>query len=102
LNEDTSSSRDFVYREVFQFLYDRGIAGATMTRGYAGFGSHHQLHTTGGGTVEGEHLPVRIEFLESSAVVDGLMAALCELVIDGLVEIQATTIVKAVSRAQPV
>ncbi|HWE49997.1 MAG TPA: DUF190 domain-containing protein [Bryobacteraceae bacterium] len=102
LNEDTSSPRDFLYTEIFRFLYDRNIAGATISREYAGFGSHHQVHTTGAGSVEGEHLPVRIEFLESPEVVDGIMAELCDLVSDGVLEVQATTIVKAVSRAQPV
>ncbi len=102
LNEDTSSPRDFLYSEIFQFLYDRNIAGATMTRQYAGFGSHHQVHTTGAGSVKGQHLPVRIEFLESPEIVDGIMAQLCGLVSDGVVEVQATTIMKAVSRTQPV
>ena len=102
LNEDTSSPRNFLYSEIFQFLYDQNIAGATLTREYAGFGSHHQVHTTGAGSVEGEHLPVRIEFLESCEVVDAIMPALCELVSDGVVEVHATTIVKAVSRTQPV
>jgi PII-like signaling protein len=102
LNEDTSSARDFLYNEIFTFLFDRGIAGASMIHPHAGFGSHHRVHTAGAGSVEGEHLPVRIEFLESSEVVDSLMAALCRLVSDGVVEVQATTIVKIASRAQPV
>jgi PII-like signaling protein len=102
LNEDTSSPRDFLYSEIFRFLYDRGISGATMTRPYSGFGFHHLIHTSGAGSVEGEHLPVRIEFLESADVVDSLLSSLCELVSDGVVEIQATTIVKAASKAQPV
>ena len=102
LNEDTSSPRDFLYSEIFRFLYDQGVSGATMIRPHAGFGSHHVVHTSGAGSVEGEHLPVRIEFLESAEVVDGIMAELCELVIDGVVEMHQTTVVKAVSRAQPV
>jgi len=102
LNEDTSSPRDFLFSEIFRFLYDQGISGATMIRPHAGFGSHHVVHTAGAGSVAGEHLPVRIEFLESSEVVDSIMAALCELVSDGVIEIQTTTIVKIASRAQPV
>jgi PII-like signaling protein len=101
LNEDTSSDRDFLYSEIFTFLFERGISGASMIRPYAGFGSHHRVHTAGAGSVEGEHLPVRIEFLESTEVVDSIMAALCDLVTDGVVEVQATTIVKAASRVQP-
>src|ERR1700683_2356653 len=102
LNDDTSSARDFLYNEILAFLYGHGVAGATVIRPHAGFGSHHRLHTTGAGSVEGEHLPVRIEFLESPEVVDAILPALCELVSDGLVETHATTIVKSAQRAQPV
>ncbi len=65
LNEDTSSAHDFLYTAILEFLYSRGVAGATMLRPAAGFGSHHRLHTVGAGSVDGEHLPIRIEFLES-------------------------------------
>jgi PII-like signaling protein len=50
--------------------------------------------------VEGEHLPIRIEFLESVDVVDAILPDLCELVTDGLVETHDTTIVKSAQRAQ--
>jgi hypothetical protein len=102
LNEDTSSGRDFLYKEILEFLYGRGIAGATLIRPEAGFGSHHRIHTVGAGSVEGEHLPIRIEFLESNEIVDGILPSLCELVTDGLVEAHATTIVKSAQQAQPV
>ena len=97
LNEDTSSARDFLYTEVFNFLYGRGVAGATMIRPDEGFGSHHRIHAAGG-----EHMPVRIEFLESAEVIDSIMGALCELVTDGVIEVQSTAIVKIASRVQPV
>ena len=56
----------------------------------------------GAGSVAGEHLPIRIEFLESPETVDGILPALCELVTDGLIESHATTIVKSAQKAQPV
>lgn len=102
LNRDTSSAHDFLYTEILGFLYDRGIAGATVIRPHAGFGSHHRLHTTGAASVEGEHLPVQIEFLETPEVVDALLPALCELVTDGLIETHTTTVVKAAQRNQTV
>jgi hypothetical protein len=102
LNEDTSSAHHFLYGEVLEYLLENGVAGATMFRPDAGFGSHHRLHTAGAGSVEGEHLPVRIEFLERAEVVDRLLPGLCELVTDGLIEMQATTIVKSATRVQPV
>lgn len=102
LNEDTSSTRDFLYNEIFSFLYERGVAGATMIRPHAGFGFHHRMHTAGAGSVAGEHLPVRIEFLESADVVESILPSLCELVTDGVIETHTTTVVKAAFRMQPV
>ena len=101
LNEDTSSEHDFLYTEILKFLYARGVAGATVIKAHAGFGAHHQLHTSGAGSVAGEHLPLRIEFVESPEMVDAILPSLCEMVTDGLVEMQATTIVKAALRVQP-
>jgi PII-like signaling protein len=99
LNEDTTSAHDFLCdKDIFAFLYQRGVSGATMIRPHAGFGSHHRVHTTGAGSVEGEHLPVRIEFLESAEVVDSILQPLCDLVSDGVIEVQSTTIVKTVTR----
>lgn len=102
LNEDTSARHDFLYKELFEFLYAHGIAGATVIRPDAGFGSHHQLHSTGAGSVAGEHLPIRIEFLESQEIVAAILPALCELVTDGLIETQETTIVKSARQALPI
>jgi uncharacterized protein len=102
LNEDTSSEHDFLYKEIVEFLYAHGVAGATLMRPQAGFGSHHQLHTAGAGSVAGEHLPIRIEFLENPEVVDAILPALCELVSDGLIETHATTIVKSAQKGRPV
>jgi PII-like signaling protein len=60
------------------------------------------MHSQGAGSVDGEHLPIRIEFLETPEMVDKLLPALCELVTDGVVETHATTIVKSVQKAQSV
>ena len=62
-----------------------------------GFGSHHHRANVTRG-----HLPVRIEFIDSPSVVEAILPALCELVSDGLVEVQETTIVKTAKHAGPV
>src|ERR1700684_781597 len=84
LNEDTSSRHDFLYSEIVSFLQKHGVAGATMIRPQAGVGSHHRMPATQGGVSEREHLPVRIEFVESEEAAEVLLPALCELVTDGL------------------
>jgi len=72
----------------------KGVAGATATRALAGFGSHGVLHTPKL-EVLAEHLPIRIEFVETAAKVDELLPTLYDMVSDGLIEVQDTTVVKA-------
>ena len=59
LNEDTASRRDFLYNEIFSFLYQRGVAGATLLRPDAGFGAHHRMHQSDHGRAAAEHMPIR-------------------------------------------
>jgi PII-like signaling protein len=101
LNEDTSAGHDFLYRELFNFLRERGVAGATLMRPQAGFGSHHRMHSSEGDGEAGEHLPVRIEFIETNEAAEALLPSLCELITDGLIEVQETTILKAAVREEP-
>ena len=98
LNEDTTARHDFLYNEIFALLKERGVAGATLIRPAAGFGTHHRLHSTEGGLAEKEHLPVRIEFIETKEAADALLPALCELITDGLIEAHETTVIKAAVR----
>jgi hypothetical protein len=102
LNEDTSAAHDFLYKEIFAFLYEHRVAGASLIRPQAGFGLHHRLHKKDGGDGEGEHLPVRIEFIETREKVESLLPALFELITDGLIDGQDTTILKSAFRSEPV
>ncbi len=94
VNEDTQRRLDPLYESILSFLMRKGVAGATATRALAGFGAHRVLHTP---KVEAlaEHLPIRIEFVEAAAKVEELLPALYEMVTDGLIEVQDTTVVKA-------
>jgi uncharacterized protein len=100
LNEDTSARHDFLYSEIFAFLREHGVAGATLIRPAAGFGSHHRTHSSEGNEAEREHLPVRIEFIESKNATDALLPSLCELITDGLIEAHDTTVIKAAAREE--
>ncbi len=54
-----------------------------------------------GGIDSDRHLPVRIEFIETAEKLEALLPALYELITDGLIESQDTTILKAALRDQP-
>lgn len=101
LNEDTVAAHDFLYREVFELLLSLGIAGASMLRPEAGFGSHHRVHAAhpAAGS-QRDHLPVRIEFIETPEKVEAILPDLCRLVSDGLIEAHDTTVWKAISETE--
>ena len=94
INEDTRYHHGPLYEAIMHFLLQKQVAGATATRCLSGFGSHHQLHTP---KIEAlaEHLPIRIEFVETAARVEALLPELYEMVGDGLIEVQETTVIKA-------
>jgi len=93
VNEDTRRHLGSLHDSILTFLMHKGVAGATATRALAGFGAHRVLHTP---AIEllAEHLPIRIEFIETAEKVDEILPALYDMVDDGLIEVQDTTIHK--------
>jgi uncharacterized protein len=101
LNEDTSTGSDFIHEQVFSFLFARGIAGATVFRPQAGFGGHHYKHSQEGHGTERSHLPVQIQFVEEPHVVNALLPALFDLVVDGMIEMHDTVVLRAARQEPP-
>jgi PII-like signaling protein len=93
INEDTQHHMMALHDSLMAFLMHKGVSGATATRAYSGFGSHQMLHTP---KVEEltQHLPIRIEFIETPEKVEEVLPTLYEMVTDGLIEVQDTTVVK--------
>lgn len=79
---------------LLDFLFYRGVSGATVLKGVAGFGADHHLHTASLVDVS-DRLPIKVEFIEIPAKVDELLPKLKELCGTGMIEVQETTIVKA-------
>jgi PII-like signaling protein len=100
INEDTQHHFGPLTDAILTFLLHKGVAGATATRAMAGFGAHRVMHTTKIEVLT-EHLPVRIEFIDSAAKVDDLMPALYEMVSDGVIEVQDTQVVKVANQERP-
>jgi hypothetical protein len=94
LNEDTSAQSDYLSREIVSLLLKQGVAGATVLRPEAGFGSHHRVHTQEGGADTAQHMPLRIEFIDTEQNIRTLLPLLQEMVTDGLIEAQDTVILK--------
>jgi PII-like signaling protein len=97
VNEDTQHHLEPLYEAILSFLLHKGVSGATVTRALAGFGANKMMHTP---KVEAlaEHLPLRVEFIETAQRVDELLPTLYDMVTDGLIEVQDTTVVKIASK----
>jgi len=81
------------YSSILDFLFYRGVSGATVLKGVAGFGADHHMHSSN--IVEiSDHMPLKIEFIESREKVDELLGKLEELAGTGMIELQETMVAK--------
>jgi len=97
VNEDTQHHMTALHDAIMSYLMHKGVTGATATRAFSGYGSNHVLHTP---QIEvlAMHLPIRIEFIETPEKVEDVLPTLYEMVSDGLIEVQDTTVIKAAKK----
>ena len=72
---------------LLHLLQKKGIAGASLFRGLAGFGRHRVLHTAAILRLS-EDLPLRIEAVDTPAKIEEALPEVLALVRGGLVEIE--------------
>ena len=89
-----------LYNALLELFQHKGLAGATVSRGIAGF--------TGRGTIRtinivdlSTDLPVRIEIVDTPENIDRVLPDVSDRVDVGLVEVQETTVVKFATGAEP-
>jgi PII-like signaling protein len=100
LSEGTKHHGASAYSAILDFLFFHGVSGATVLKGIAGFGADHHLHASS--IVEiSDHLPLKIEFIESPEKVEALLEKLKELAGSGLIEVQETNVVKPARTSRP-
>src|SRR5215469_12478898 len=93
LSEGSTHRGASTYSTILDFLFFRGVSGATVLKGVAGFGADHHLHSAS--LVElSDQLPVKVEFIETREKVDELLGKLEEMAGSGMIEVQETTISK--------
>jgi len=93
VSEDVHHRGEPLYLAVLNFLFSHRVAGATVVKGVAGFGAEHHLHTTR--LLElSEHLPIRLEFIESEQTLSALMPSLRELVTEGLITVSDVDVIQ--------
>jgi PII-like signaling protein len=89
-----------VYSSILDFLFYRGVSGATVLKGVAGFGADHHMHSAS--IVEiSDHMPLKIEFIETPEKVNEILGKLEELAGTGMIDVQETTIAKPAQVSKP-
>ena len=82
-----------LYSAIVKLCQERGIAGATVSRCVEGYGAGRQLHTTR--LLElSENLPIRIDIIDLAERIEPLLAALEEVLAEGLVVVSNVHILR--------
>ena len=88
------------YSSILDYLFFRGVSGATVLKGVAGFGADHHMHSSSFVEIS-DHLPLKIEFIETREKVDQLLGKLEELAGSGMIELQETMVAKPAQASKP-
>jgi len=86
-----------LYAAILETLKANGIAGATVTRGVAGFGAHSRIHTAAILRLS-EDLPLRIEAIDSPENATKALEAITPMVREGLVTLEDVQVVRYTHR----
>jgi len=101
ISEGSTHKGAAAYSSILDFLFFRGVSGATVLKGVAGFGADHHLHSASMVDIS-DKMPMKIEFIETQEKVDELFGQLQEMCGTGMIEVQETTIAKPPQLAKSV
>lgn len=100
VNEDTRHHMEKLWLAVFEYLKHKNVAGASVSHMQMTFGDRKLIHRAD--VAENPEYSYRIEFVETAERVDEVLPTLYDMVIDGLIEVQDTTVVKSVNKHKTV
>ena len=81
-----------LFEAIVQEARDRGLAGATVFRGFEGFGAHSRIHTSRILRLS-EDLPILIEIVDAEEKIQGFLPVLDDMVQEGLVTVEKATVI---------
>jgi PII-like signaling protein len=88
-----------LYEAIVQKARQMGLAGATLLKGFEGFGAHSRIHTTRILRLS-EDLPVLIELVDTKDKIDSLLKEIDPMIDEGLVTLEKVKILKYRHRGQ--
>ncbi len=81
-----------LYEAVVEEARKRGLAGATVLRGFLGFGANSRIHTSKILRLS-EDLPVVVEIVDSEDNINAFLPELDEMVEEGLVTLEKVRVI---------
>ncbi len=81
-----------LYEAILRLARERGLAGATVLRGMAGFGAHSRIHTTKILRLS-EDLPVVVEIVDKAERIQTILPDLDRMVAEGLITLERVHII---------
>jgi PII-like signaling protein len=81
-----------LYEALLRRFRDRGLAGATVLRGVAGFGANSTIHTDKILRLSLD-LPLVIELVETEEAIEGILPDLDEMIGGGLVTLERARVI---------
>lgn len=86
-----------LYAAILETLKTNEIAGATVTRGVAGFGAHSRIHTAAILRLS-EDLPLRIEVIDSAEKIARALEVITPMVREGLLTLEDVQVIRYTHR----
>jgi CBS domain-containing protein len=97
IGESDSWRGKALHTELLEMLRAKGMAGATVFRGVAGFGAHSRIHTTRMEILSFD-LPVVIEVVDTAENIEAILDVVYPMVREGLITVEDVQIVKYTHR----
>jgi PII-like signaling protein len=85
-------NRKPLHQEIMSLAREKGMAGATAIKGFAGFGSKSSMHTVKFLRLA-EDLPIIIEIVDSEEKINAFLPELDNMVKEGLVTLEKANVV---------
>jgi PII-like signaling protein len=81
-----------LYEVIVKEARARGMAGATVLRGFLGFGAHSRIHTSKVLRLS-EDLPVVVEIVDKKDRIDAFLPELDNMITEGLVTMEQVRVI---------
>lgn len=92
IGESDKSGRKPLYQAIVEEARRHGMAGATVLRGFLGFGANSRIHTTKVLRISTD-LPVVVEIVDEESKIEAFLPALDEMIGEGLVTLEKVKVI---------